>query len=784
MATNFGIYVFDETAMEKHLPAAAFKKMQAVIKKGGILDPTLADSVAFGMREWAMARGANCFAHWFHPLTEKTAHKYDAFLTLRQGTGCSERRILNQFSGRQLVQGEPDGSSFPSGGLRRTSAARGYTAWDYTSPPFVVHDDFCGCLYIPTVFCSIFGLSLDQRTPLLKSECALREAALRAVRIFEDCVFVLSSPMITDGPNSVSAATTATTTTTAATVGERPDSGRVGDVHVTVGIEQEMFIFDKALTDKRPDIAVCGRTLVGRAPLKGQELCDHYWGTMPPRVRDALRDTQERLWELGVPVVTTHNEVAPGQFEFAVHYERGSIASDHNMLLMHVLEEECARKGLACLFHEKPLGPHANGSGKHLNWSLATDTGENLLVPGEGVRRNLRFLFFLAAFLRAVHDHADVLRAAAAVHGNEFRLGGMEAPPAIISVFLGSHIGDIVEEIVKGTRRVTGTAGSAQDPLLDLGIPTIARVTLDVADRNRTSPIAYVGNRFEFRAVGSSQNCAWPITVLNTIMAESLTAMCNELWELVATSAYPRPPSPSASSSSSSSSSSPSPPPAQLPQIAALQQVIRSTLARCHSVVYNGDCYDEAYVREMTGRRGFQNLADTPSTLDKWDTPKNRRLFADLRVMKEEEVEARGKVWAATYCRVRAMEARTLLSMVDTAIVPAALRYQNEVAQAVRHTLKVCRRKEEEEETEAVTSPGQAVLVELTAAVGNLQRLASKLKDALAKAAGSTEEQPRLYHDTVLALMKETRKACDAVEGIVPADLWPYPTLTEICTHF
>lgn len=760
MATNFGIYVFDETAMEKHLPAAAFKKMQSIIKKGGLLDPTLADSVAFGMREWAMALGANCFAHWFHPLTEKTAHKYDAFLTLRQGTGTSERRILNQFSGRQLVQGEPDGSSFPSGGLRKTSAARGYTAWDYTSPPFVIHDDFCGCLYIPTVFCSIFGLSLDQRTPLLKSECALREAALRAVRIFEDCVFVLSSPMITDGSNAASFVQDC------AKEGEDTRS-RVSDVQVTVGIEQEMFIFDKALADKRPDITICGRTLVGRAPLRGQELNDHYWCVMPPRVRDALRDTQARLWELGVPVVTTHNEVAPGQFEFAVHFERGSIASDHNMLLMRILEEECVRHGLTCLFHEKPLGSHANGSGKHLNWSLATDTGENLFVPGEGVRHNLRFLFFLAAFLRAVHDHSDVLRAATAVHGNEFRLGGMEAPPAVISVFLGDHIGSIVEEIVEGTRRVTATEETAtQDPLLDLGIPTIARVTLDVADRNRTSPIAYVGNRFEFRAVGSSQNCAWPTTVLNTIMTESLNAMCNELWELTATATYPS--SPSLLSS-----------PSQLPQIAALQNVIRSTLARCHSVVYNGDCYDEAYVREMTDVRGLQNLTDTPATLDSWDTPKNRKLFSDLRVMKEEEVEARGKVWAATYCNVRAMEARTLISMVDTAIVPAALSHQKNVALTVARTTEAIQEKDF-----VLLDSERRALTDLTAAINNLQKLSQKLKDALTKAQTIDGECARFYHDTVLKLMESIRKACDEVEGMIPRDLWPYPTLTELCSHF
>lgn len=751
MATNFGIYVFDETAMEKHLPAAAFKKMQTIIKKGGLIDPTLADSVAFGMREWAMALGANCFAHWFHPLTEKTAYKYDAFLTLRQGPGSSERRILNQFSGRQLVQGEPDGSSFPSGGLRKTSAARGYTAWDYTSPPFVINDDFCGCLYIPTVFCSIFGLSLDQRTPLIKSECALREAALRAVRIFEDCVFSLPSPVIADNASAQLPAVQS--------AGGEDTRARASDVRVTVGIEQEMFIFDKALADRRPDITVCGRTLVGRAPLRGQELSDHYWSVMPPRVREALRDTQARLWELGVPVVTTHNEVAPGQFEFAVHFERGSIATDHNMLLMRILEEECERHGLVCLFHEKPLGAHANGSGKHLNWSLTTDTGENLFVPGEGVRHNLRFLFFLAAFLRAVHDHSDVLRAATAVHGNEFRLGGMEAPPAVISVFLGDHVGGIVEEIVEGTRRVTAAGeAAAQDPLLDLGIPTIARVTLDVADRNRTSPIAYVGNRFEFRAVGSSQNCAWPTTVLNTIMAESLTAMCNELWELTASVA----------------SSSPS----QLPQIAALQNVIRSTLARCHSVVYNGDCYDEAYVREMTGVRGLQNLTDTPATLDSWNTPKNRKLFSDMRVMNEEEIEARGRVWAATYCNVRAMEARTLLSMVDTAIVPAALSHQKSVATAILRTAEAASTKD----TSLLASEREA-LADLTATIGILQKLSRELSDALAKAK-ATGECPRYYHDTILRQMEAIRGVCNDAEGMIPASLWPYPTLTEICSHF
>ena len=757
MATNFGIYVFDEKAMEKHLPAAAFKKMQSIIKKGGLLDPTLADSVAFGMREWAMALGANCFAHWFHPLTEKTAHKYDAFLTLRQGAGASDRRILNQFSGRQLVQGEPDGSSFPSGGLRRTSAARGYTAWDYTSPPFVIHDDFCGCLYIPTVFCSIFGLSLDQRTPLLKSECALREAALRAVRIFEDCVFVLSSPMITDGavtapPVADSAGSDAATHTGA--FGSEEGSARVGDVRVTVGIEQEMFIFDKALVDRRPDITACGRTLVGRAPLRGQELNDHYWSVMPPRVRDALRDTQARLWALGVPVVTTHNEVAPGQFEFAVHFERGSIASDHNMLLMRILEEECARHGLACLFHEKPLGAHANGSGKHLNWSLATDTGENLFVPGDGVRHNLRFLFFLAAFLRAVHDHSDVLRAATAVHGNEFRLGGMEAPPAVISVFLGDHIGGIVEEIVKGTRRVTAAGeAAAQDPLLDLGIPTIARVTLDVADRNRTSPIAYVGNRFEFRAVGSSANCAGAMTAVNAMMASELRRFKADVDALIANG---------------------------VKKDEAIFQEIRKLIVESAPIHFDGNGYSEEWAEEAR-RRGLTNITSVPESVDTMLSAHSKEVFVGGGILSERELTVRHDVEIEKFVKKVQIEARVLGDLVINHIVPTALAYQNTLIANVRGMRDVMG-----DEAADMTENERELIRKISGHVRTIRTTVQDMIDARKRANKMEDEREKAYaYDRdVRPLFDTIRYHVDKLELIVDNEMWPLPKYREMLFLF
>ena len=776
MSLEFGHFVFDERAMEKHLPAAAFKKMQEMIVKGGALDPVLADSVAFGMREWAVEHGAHCFAHWFHPLNEGTAAKFDAFLVLREhlGRGTTSRQ-LSEFSGKQLVQGEPDGSSFPSGGLRRTSEARGYTAWDYTSPPFVVSDHLTGCLYIPTIFCSIFGLSLDQRTPLLKSENALRDAALRSLRLCQTLMDQFTSP---GGQCPACQAKPAET-----------------DVFITVGAEQEMFIVDRELYKRRPDLVNCGRVLLGNPPTKGQELSDHYWGKMPARVQRVLAATERRLWTLGVPVVTAHNEVAPAQFELASQYERASVASDHNMLLMQVLGEECEKAGLACLFHEKPFFTYVNGSGKHLNWSLATNTGENLLEPGKSFHHNIRFLFFLAAFLRAAHLHADVLRTAIAVPGNEFRLGGMEAPPAIISVFLGAQLGQIVDDVIQGVRIVSCSRRDSAEKVLDLGIPTTARLTTDSGDRNRTSPLAFVSNRFEFRAVGSSQNCAWPITALNAIVAESLHALCDEVDELVVRSPF------------LGSDLSPG-----AAGVEALQQVIRKTLTEHQAVIYNGDCYEDAYVTEMAKKRGLPNVRTTPEALATWDSDKNRRLFSALHVMRVEEVSARGQVWAENYSRVRDIEARTLLRMVQTLVIPAAVQYQGTLAAGIRDCAAVLR--PEAPAAEPPLAPQVEQLRRLSGALDRTIEQSEKLSNVLDAVPrvpvprppsvdpirGTLKEGTQVpdasndlrlalktaqyYHDEVMTLMEEIRVSCNALEAAVDKAVWPFPTLDELCMFF
>jgi len=743
----FGFYVFDQAAMEQHLPAAAFKKMCSIIRRGGQLDPALADTVAFGMKEWAMSKGARCYTHWFHPLTERTARKYDAFLTLRDHLGGRQSgRMLSQFSGKQLIQGEPDGSSFPSGGLRRTAEARGYTGWDYTSPPFVVVDDFSGCLYLPAVFCSIFGLSLDQRTPMLKSEHALKEAALRSLRVIVACTHTMASPTVSP--------------TCIVSGHGGPERPVPSDIYITVGAEQEMFIIDRELFTKRPDLATCGRILLGAPPAKGQQMADHYWARMPVRVREVLKHTQEKLWALGIPVITAHNEVAPAQFEMASNFERASVASDHNMVIMELLEEQCAAEGLACLLHEKPLGKTVNGSGKHLNWSMATDTGENLLVPGEDARSNIQFLFILAAFLRAAHVHSDVLRTAIApAAGNEFRLGGMEAPPAVISVYLGERLQHAVDEICKGHRCDT----ASKEEHLDLGIPTLPKLVLDSTDRNRTSPLAFVGNRFEFRAVGSSQNCAWPITALNTIVAESLLAMCDEVERLT-----PTMPSPSA----------------------ALQRVIRETLAEHRAILFEDDCYDEEYIAEMVGRRKLPNVPTAPGAFEGWNSEKNRRLFSLLNVMNEDEIEARGLVWAEHYCQVRALEARTLIMMVETNVIPAAIECQGTLATNITAAERVL--PHAAAATASAVSPLDCQKKRLGLIVQHIAEVSSlldKLKEHLAAApvvghGGSTPDALKAahyYHDTILADMDRLRVPCDTLETIVDRKLWPFPTLTDIC---
>ena len=808
---TYATFVFDDRAMEHHLPHEAYKKMRILKKKGGVLDAELADSVAFGMKEWAMQKGASSFAHWFHPLTDKTAQKFDAFLTLRDHLGQqSSGHMLSQFSGNQLVQGESDGSSFPSGGLRRTSEARGYSAWDYTSPPFVIGAD----LIIPAVFCSIFGLSLDQRTPLLRSERCVQEAALRAIHQIAKCV-KKTPATATATASSMMNVTPASSVTPSSSRTPSPDhhqtrsrigsgSGRSGvgmveeeeeatttEVYLTMGAEQEFFIVDRKKFEQRPDLVSCGRTLIGGAPTKGQELSDHYWATMPMKIRDVLLNTQGRLWELGVPVTTAHNEVAPKQYELASTYERGSVASDHNMVLMKILEEECEKQGLACLMHEKPFYRWVNGSGKHTNWSMSTDTGVNLFSPGTDPRSNVQFLFFLAAFLRGAHVHNDVLRSAIAVPGNEFRLGGMEAPPAIISVFLGSELGRVVEEIISG-KAMTGA--ERIETVLDLGI-NLPKLKMDTSDRNRTSPMAFTGNRFEFRAVGSSQNCAWPVTCLNAVVASSLHAMCDEMEEMMIEKGGSNGGG-EVSSSGGGGGVSSGGGVTTMSRAQALQKVIRDTLIKHNAIVYNGDCYDEAYIEEMT-KRGIPNLRTTPAALASLNSSKNKALFDGLSIMNEAEVESRAIVQAEYYCHTRQIEAQTMINMVETMVIPAAIKFEEKVANgfmAVRAALGtgcgcgcggVGGGGSGNGEPSSL-APQKQKLVTLVELIAQTCSGLDKLKKALEVSKGVEEPLPRAFsfHDEVMESMEQLRVFCDQLEKTVERSMWPFPTITDLCAPF
>eukprot|EP00727_Mastigamoeba_balamuthi_P001564 m51a1_g11404 hypothetical protein (744) ;mRNA; f:2093-4713 len=726
----FGYYVFDDKTMERHVPDAAYKKMRAFIQHGGALDFAVADAVAFGMKEWAVSRGATSFTHWFHPLNDKTAVKYDAFLVLKNHLGYSGRN-LSQFTGKQLVQGEPDGSSFPSGGLRSTSEARGYTAWDYTSPPFVIVTELGGCLYIPAVFCSVFGLSLDVRTPMLKSEYAVSQASIRALGLLRQ--------ILHEGPGSPRAA---------------PST-----VYASLGPEQELFLIDRAKYEARPDLVNTGRILLGAAPVRGQQLEEHYWGTMPMRVRHCLETVQERLWELGVPIVTMHNEVAPGQFEMAPCYERASVAADHNMITMQVMMQEAERHGLAALLHEKPFSRYVNGSGKHANWSLATNEGENLFCPGDEPENRTQFLFFLAAFLRAAHVHTDLLRTAIAVPGNEFRLGGMEAPPAIISVFLGEFLNEVVNEIIAGPPKSRSPAdghpcrSTTPSPCsyLDLGLATLPKVQLDGSDRNRTSPLAFVGSRFEFRAVGSSQNPAWPVMIINTIMADSLGVMCDQLEEVLKSGAAPRD---------------------------ALAKVIRETLKAHQDIVYNGDCYDQAYVEEMAKNRGLPNIPSCAAAIALFNSQKNRDVFAKTNVMTPAEVEARSLVLAERYETTRAIEAGTLVNMIETIVIPAALKFQERLATSVRETAAVLG-------DNAVPNQKRR-LATLAAAVEEAIEASAELKEAMHAAHETAEGLPRAFafREQVMPAMEKAKLASDAIESSIDREYWPLPTVADMFAHF
>jgi glutamine synthetase len=597
----FGENTFGLAEMRARLPKQVFKALVATIEKGTELDGTLADAVAIAMKEWAIEKGATHFTHWFQPLTGSTAEKHDSFITPNVGGGATA-----EFSGKELIQGEPDASSFPSGGLRPTFEARGYTAWDPTSPAFIVENSSGAYLSIPTAFASWTGEALDHKTPLLRSMHALESQAKRALQLF---------------------------------------GVEAQRVLATCGPEQEFFLIDQEFYYRRPDLVNCGRTLFGAKPPRGQELEDHYFGTIPERVLAFMMEVERELYRLGVPVKTRHNEVAPSQYEMAPIYENANLAADHQQLTMLELRNTARKYGLVCLLHEKPFAG-VNGSGKHLNWSFGTESA-NLLEPGDTPHENRQFLFFCTAVLRAVHRHQDLLRVAVARAGNDHRLGANEAPPAIISVYLGEELAEIFDEIEQN-----GSARSSrQGGLLGLGTPVLPHLPRHAGDRNRTSPFAFTGNKFEFRALGSGQSISFPATVLNTIVAESIDEMCTALdAELSSGSDFDE----------------------------ALRKVLAAETARSRSIVFNGDNYSDEWQQEAE-RRGLLNLRNTLDSLGHLVTEKNVAVFEKYGVLSKRELESRHEINLDQYFKTINIEGETTADIARTMILPAAIRYLNEL---------------------------------------------------------------------------------------------------------
>lgn len=690
----FGSNVFSDKVMKERLPDKVYKALRDTIKKGAPIDPTIAGDVARAMRDWALEKGATHYTHWFLPMTGLTAEKHDSFLTPSE-----DGQAIAEFSGSELVRGEPDASSFPSGGIRATFEARGYTAWDPTSPAFILENPNGTTLCIPTAFCSWTGEALDKKTPLLRSMDALSKQALRILKLF--------------GSKAVR-------------------------VHSTCGPEQEYFLIDSNFYFARPDLINAGRTLFGAKPPKGQEMEDHYFGAIPERVLACMLEAELELYKLGVPVKTRHNEVAPSQYEIAPIFENANVATDHNMMVMEVLKRVAGRHGLQLLLHEKPFAG-VNGSGKHLNWSMSDDLGNNLLKPGDTPHANAQFLVFLAIVLRAVSRHADLLRASIAHAANDHRLGANEAPPAIISVFLGDMLQDIIEQIEKGGAKSTKAGGTMQ-----IGVSVLPPLPRDAGDRNRTSPFAFTGNKFEFRAVGSSQSIAGPNIVLNTIVAESIDYVATQLEDAVK---------------------------AGKDLNAEIQTLLPKMIAESKSVIFNGDNYSEEWHKEAE-RRGLPNRRTTLDSLPDLIAPKSVELFSKYGVFSERELHSRYEILLENYKKTIAVEAGLTVQIASRMILPAAIRYQTEVARSIAE-LKAA--------GAAVPSSQVDFLKELTATIEDLQNSTSKLtKVSEEHVRGDTLAHAKHARDAVIPAMQAVRAAGDKLESMVADDLWPLPTYQEM----
>lgn len=688
----FGANVFGDAAMRARLPKSIYKKLQATIKQGKPIDPSIADAVALAMKDWAIEKGATHYAHVFYPLTGLTAEKHDSFLTpTGDGTAVAE------FSGNELIQGEPDASSFPSGGLRATFEARGYTAWDPTSPAYILDNPNGTTLCIPTAYCSWTGEALDKKTPLLRSVQAVDRQARRVLTLF----------------------------------GHKD----IGPITASAGPEQEYFLIDRNFFFARPDLVMTGRTLFGAKPPKGQEFEDQYFGAIPERVLACMLETERELFKLGVPVKTRHNEVAPSQYEIAPVYENANIATDHQQSVMLLLGRVAQKYGMACLLHEKPF-QGINGSGKHVNWSVGCRLG-NLLEPGDTPHDNMQFLVFCGAVIRAVHLHADLLRAVVASSGNDHRLGANEAPPAIISIFLGEQLTDIFEQFEQGKPTSSKRMGT-----LSVGVDTLPSLPKHAGDRNRTSPFAFTGNKFEFRAVGSSQSIAGPLVALNTIMAESLDYVATELEAATGGDG------------------------AKLP--AAVEKLLQRIMAEHKDVIFNGNGYSQEW-HEEAARRGLPNLTATPEALDQLVAPKNIALFAKYGVLSEREMRSRYEIYLERYCKDLNTEAQAAIQIAKTMILPAAYRYQGELVD-IATKLKALGK-----------SPHLGTLEKLTGFVGDLEGRIEAVEQAVGHGDhGNVRDEVTHFHDDVIPALIKLRETADQIEMILPDDLWPLPTYREM----
>ncbi len=688
----FGINVFNEETQRARLPKPIFKALQKTIKTGAPLDPSIADSVASAIKDWAIEKGATHYTHIFQPMTGITAEKHDSFLT-PDGTGGA----IAEFSGKELSKGEPDASSFPSGGLRATFEARGYTAWDPTSPAYVMENPNGFTLAIPTAFLSWTGDSLDKKTPLLKSMEVLSTQALRVLKVFGK-----SAPRVI----------------------------------TTVGPEQEYFLIDKRFYYLRPDLINCGRTLFGAPPPKGQELEDQYFGSIPPRVLAFMAEAELELFKFGVPVKTRHNEVAPSQYEIAPIYEDSNLATDHQNLVMEVLRKTADHYGLVCLLHEKPFAG-INGSGKHNNWSMSTDY-ENLLEPGNTPHDNAQFLVFTAAVIRAVNKYSKILRLSIASAHNDHRLGANEAPPAIISIFLGDQLNDVIDQIEQG-----GAKSSMQGGLFETGVSVLPKIPKEAGDRNRTSPFAFTGNKFEFRAVGSSANIAGANTVLNTIVAESLDYIATELEK--------------ATKAGKSLND-------------AIQALLPAIIKESRKIIFNGNGYSEEWHAEAE-KRGLPNLKNTVDALPVVIEPETIKLFTKYGVYSEKELRSRFNILSEAYVKALAIEAKTALAIATTQIMPTALKFQKEIADSVIAT----------KAAGATSAAGSQILGSVVSGIDALAKAIVTLDKALQHhVEGEPFDHAKYARSHIFTAINSVREAVDKLEGIVSDDLWPLPKYSEM----